>query len=321
MRKFWATMSAVIMILCAMPCASACGGAKAPAPSDPDRTETDPSGNGNGNNDDEDNDDDPYAKYSNILKTVLTSSYYQDIRDHCKDFDSKDAYFEKLSPHPYKLLENLGINIDKIKNKETSAYSTAYIKGNDISKLYVTTRVENKDATPYYHCITACYELNEKEYADLEMLHRNQYVQAPLFIQELSYQKEPINYTYSKIAVRSYEGFQRLFKNTPNLSTNVFGTKNVTVDFIYFSLEENRFEVRVRTSEQKKGLIGEGQICVALLYPNVTDMTTLSYDKSVFTGPTQNFGGSLEDYQNSLENVTYFNADYEFRFLVYIWNG
>ena len=76
-------MLTVIMILCAMLCASACGGANAPATSDPG-TSTDPSGNENdggdgNNNNNEDKDDDPHSQYSDILKTVLTDSYYKKV--------------------------------------------------------------------------------------------------------------------------------------------------------------------------------------------------------------------------------------------------
>ena len=306
MRKLLATMLAVIMNLCVALCASACGGANAPAPSDPDRTETDPSGNGNGNNDDED--DDPYAKYSNILKTVLTSSYYkQKIEDY-----SETRMRTKVCPIPYKLLTDLGIDIDKNKNTQIG-YTTSYIKGTDTSKLYVSAQVVNKDATPYYHCITACYELNEKEYADLEMLHRNQYVQAPLFIQELSYQKEPINYTYSKITVDSYEKLYRVFRDNTNLSLSVLGTQNITLDFNSFDLSTQTFEATIRTSKQQHGLIGSGKMGHITMYPVITSntITTDANDPSIFVGPTFYWNTSLEDYKNSLENVTYFSYLYD----------
>lgn len=226
--------------------ASACGSfwGASETPLAPNNNVTDPSGN-NGST----APDNPDSQYSKILQDVLKSEYYNGIISKYKD-GVRAEIIEHITQHPFKLFEDIGIDVSALKARQLNGSSFAYIKGNDTHNLYVNSRVEGNSGTPYYHCVTACYELSEQEYNDLSMLYEGGYIQAPFFVQELSYAKEPKFFTHSKISVAAYKDILTTCKNSIYFTTNVFGTNDVEVFLNSFSLSEQLFEVSVVHTEK-----------------------------------------------------------------------
>ncbi len=161
--------------------------------------------------------DNPYFKtYSKILQDVLTSRYYNDVISYEQNkyysvnktntstswtyYDTtKDNYCENI---PYGFLENVGYDIDEIKKADNSAVvSEVYVLDDEPNNLYFKTAVLNKSSINYYDTYHLKYEITDQEKKDLNRLFdmhacgfnhfKAGLYQAPFFIQEISYQKEP----------------------------------------------------------------------------------------------------------------------------------
>jgi hypothetical protein len=128
--------------------------------------------------------EDKEGYYSTLISMSESASY-----DHAYNNPKYQAI-------PYGFLEDKNYDIDKIKNKELYSYSEMYSIGND---LYIELKVEVKASTNYLDCYLLKYSLTDKELSELKSLFTEQYsnvgrttfYQAPFFIQELSYLKDP----------------------------------------------------------------------------------------------------------------------------------
>ena len=145
-----------------------------------------------------------YAKYSKILQNVLNdeNNYYYHLIGNADAYgkDSLGNCYAMNHPQyqciPYGFLEDEGFDIEKLKNKELYCYSQMYSKGND---LYIEVKAEKQASTNYLTDYILKYQLSEKEMNDLQNLFvyglyngsKVIYYQAPFFIQELSYLKDP----------------------------------------------------------------------------------------------------------------------------------
>lgn len=155
-------------------------------------------GNQNGNNQNNQSQD-KYSKCSQILRNVMEDKdgYYSTLIS-MSESASYDHEFNnpKYQAIPYGFLEDKNYDIDKIKNKELYSYSEMYSIGND---LYIELKVEVSASTNYLDCYLLKYSLTDKELSELKSLFTEQYsnsgdatfYQAPFFIQEMSYLKDP----------------------------------------------------------------------------------------------------------------------------------
>lgn len=163
------------------------------------------------------------SKYSDILKTVLTGDYYNYVIAESAIPNGHDCDDQNIKAYPYRFLEKQGHDVDKIRLGELECTSAAYIIGNDTNTLRLATHVENESASGnYYTHYILEYKLTNQEYKDMYMLFDGKYIQAPLFIQELDYQKEAkvisaynIDKTlYAKLKKRIYIGLNDLFASS-----------------------------------------------------------------------------------------------------------
>ena len=259
----------------------------------------------------------PEEKYSQILQDVLESDYYAELTDMYEaawNYPITKAH-EAI---PYAFLSREGFDIQAIKDEEIDCDSVAYIKNDDTSTLYLSTKVVTDGADPYYTCYTLSYPLTDKEYDDLVMLHQEKYIQAPYFIQELDNQKTAKVISKASITVEAYDGLTKSFIDRNNFSTDVYGTDNLEMDFLNFSVNDNTFEVNLRTIPDRGNntstmvmIVRNGQLRNIQLVPalSTANVSTLSYNSSVFIGPDFYWNSSnYEEFQNNYDSLTYFDS-------------
>ena len=259
----------------------------------------------------------PEEKYSQILQDVLESDYYAELTDMYEaawNYPITKAH-EAI---PYAFLSREGFDIQAIKDEEIDCDSVAYIKNEDTSTLYLSTKVVTDGADPYYTCYTLSYPLTDKEYDDLVMLHQEKYIQAPYFIQELDNQKTAKVISKASITVEAYDGLTKSFIDRNNFSTDVYGTDNLEMDFLNFSVNDNTFEVNLRTIPDRGNntstmvmIVRNGQLRNIQLVPalSTANVSTLSYNSSVFIGPDFYWNSSnYEEFQNNYDSLTYFDS-------------
>ena len=177
---------------------------------DPNGTQTQPDGDNSGKEPD-------LSGFSDILKTVLRSDYYKELSEIP---DSNVTLTDqKYWQVPFGFLQEQGYDLGDYLSDRLEVVSDAYIKGNDTSHLYISTRVEcEHEQGDYYTCYTLKYDLSTKEYNDLKMLHEGGYIQAPLFIQELSYEKKPTIVSEASISQKAYAAMRNKILTNKDLN-------------------------------------------------------------------------------------------------------
>ncbi len=259
----------------------------------------------------------PTTEYSQILNDVLDSDYYADLTDSYRDAWS----YPITKAHeaiPYAFLSREGYDIQAIKDEEIDCDSVAYIKNDYTNTLYLSTRVETNGADPYYTCYTLRYSLTDDEYDDLVMLHQGKYIQAPYFIQELDNQKTARVESKASITVEAYDGLLQAFIDNEMYSNEVFGLNEIEMDFLDFSVDNNTFEVNLRTRPDRgnntstmvmidhDGLLRNLRLVPAL---STAPVSTLNNNSSVFIRPTFDWNPTnLNEFQNNYDSLTYFDS-------------
>ena len=259
----------------------------------------------------------PEEKYSQILQDVLESDYYAELTDMYEaawNYPITKAH-EAI---PYAFLSREGFDIQAIKDEEIDCDSVAYIKNDDTSTLYLSTKVVTDGADPYYTCYTLSYPLTDKEYDDLVMLHQEKYIQAPYFIQELDNQKTAKVISKASITVEAYDGLTKSFSDDSVIS-NTFNNNQIEMDFLNFSVNDQTFEVNLRTRPDRGNntssmvmIVRNGQLRNLELAPTIIEnINTLNHNATVFASPTYYWTLTQEDlasFQNNYDSLTYFDS-------------
>lgn len=243
----------------------------------------------------------PEEKYSQILQDVLESDYYAELTDMYEaawNYPITKAH-EAI---PYAFLSREGFDIQAIKDEEIDCDSVAYIKNDDTSTLYLSTKVVTDGADPYYTCYTLSYPLTDKEYDDLVMLHQEKYIQAPYFIQELDNQKTAKVISKASITVEAYDGLTKSFSDDSVIS-NTFNNNQIEMDFLNFSVNDQTFEVNLRTRPDRGNntssmvmIVRNGQLRNLELAPTIIEnINTLNHNATVFASPTYYWTLTQED--------------------------
>lgn len=257
----------------------------------------------------------PEEKYSQILQDVLESDYYAELTDMYEaawNYPITKAH-EAI---PYAFLSREGFDIQAIKDEEIDCDSVAYIKNDDTSTLYLSTKVVTDGADPYYTCYTLSYPLTDKEYDDLAMLHQEKYIQAPYFIQELDNQKTAKVISKASITVEAYDELKNSLSTfTPVFNT--FTTSDLDMDFLTFDINAQTFEVNLRNSPDRGNntstmvmIVPNAKLRPLLLIPATGSITTLGRNSSVFTGPCTLWWiqTTAEEFRNNYDSLTYFDS-------------
>lgn len=235
MKKFLKITAMCAALACAF---AFCGCSLIESIINPDRTDettNDPNGT--------DNPDKPTETHSELLNDVIRDAYYVNlIKEHTTDAGVISTLSQDLAPIPYKFLEQQGYNINAIKNDQVKCSSISYVKENQPNNLYMSVKVETKASTPYYTFFTLKYSLSDLEMADLNYLHEKEAVEAPLFLQELSYQKTPAVEGRASMLIKAYDSILEYFQKIDILSIDVYNTRDFTMDVLSFSADNNILE-------------------------------------------------------------------------------
>ena len=249
-------------------------------------------------------------KFSQITYNLMENKYYETLMDNFSSSASgRDSQI--YDPIPYGFLQNEGFNIDRIKNDELECDSMPYRKDGEENNLYIALRVETDAQTPYYTCYTLKYELSDKELSDVNRLHRYEYFEAPLFIQELSYQKTPVVETDASMTIECYNEILDVLKTTYLCpAETLFGTDHIVLDILDFSTSNNTLDLYVRPNVSG-GLISESEIRLANIVPEYKEDNIRVVNGNVYSGPAIiNFSSdeTLENYKNNPIPVTYYDT-------------
>lgn len=256
------------------------------------------------------------SEYSQILNDVLNSEYYNNLTDMYEN----DPTYQISKIHeaiPYTFLTREGFNTQAIKDERINCDSVAFVKDDDTNTLYLSTKVGTDGADPYYTCYTLKYTLTDQEYDDLVMLHKGKYIQAPYFIQELDNQKTATVESKASITVEAYDALLQSFIDNENFSTELFGTDDLEMDFLDFSVSENNFELNLRTAPDRGNntssmvmIVSGGQLRNLHLVPAMSgNVSTLPYDTSIYTAPYFYWNTTNSDeFRNHYDSITYFDS-------------
>ena len=214
---------------------------------DPDAAVTDPNG-GDTTPSTDPADSTAADQHSQIYYNIINSDYYVNLlRDYSDLENGYTQYSQIFDPIPYGFLKNEGIDIDLIKDDKIKCDSTPYMIDNS-NDVYISVRAGVQSDIEYFSCYILKYKLSNSELTDFKSLHEHFSVVAPLFVQELSYNKTPTIVHSAKITAQAYNGILKSFTSSPSRSTDLFGTVWLTMDFINFSVEDQYLECYIRPS-------------------------------------------------------------------------
>lgn len=174
-----------------------------------------------------------YKNYSQILQTVLTNETYVRLTNLSSVYTSNNLPFSYrnnlYSPIPYGFLEEEGYDLKQLKENHLACQQDLFIVDND---LYIALRVQHQDYSEFLTNYLLKYNLSAQEMKELNSLFTNitaanktTFVQAPLFVQELSYQKNPevISETYiTKDALNAVEEHLNSKAYVSNMTTATY---------------------------------------------------------------------------------------------------
>lgn len=171
-----------------------------------------------------------YSNYSQILQKVLTDDYYRALEseeESTPDTDMGSNRWSYNNPRfmaiPFGFLESQGFDIDDVKNRSLYSKSDVYTIDND---LFIELRIEIDAGYEFLDGISSYlanyiikYKLTDGELKEVHALHKNlnsgwgrkTYLQAPLFIQELSYQKTPEIISKTYITYEAIDSIEKSF--------------------------------------------------------------------------------------------------------------
>lgn len=189
-----------------------------------------------------------FQSYSKILQTVITGSYYNDvIKYEQKKYDEQGISYMTTRDNyclnvPYGFLYDQGYNIDAIKTANNEAVkSEVFIFDDEPNNLYIKCAVLNRSSIDFYDTYLLKYQLTDTELRDLNRLFdmkesgfihfKRAMYQAPFFIQELSYQKEPEVLLHGGIEANTFKWFIKNLSPS-DLTSDVY-------EYLYLSKTKN----------------------------------------------------------------------------------
>ncbi|MCD7728615.1 MAG: hypothetical protein LUI60_01710 [Clostridia bacterium] len=262
------------------------------------------------------------TSYSSIFSTIITSSSYLYTNEQKNTYgsvsgNSYSSTSQKYQEIPYGF-DDADFNSQKIYNDELECVSIPYFINGNNNTLYLSVRAEHDDdsTTSYYTCYILKYTITDKEYSELTQIFSGNTLLMPFYIQELSKQKTATIVNKVKIKVTAYEYMLKYLKNNSELSTDVFGSTNIELDFMYFTPQETDHDeqymiINVRSdsapkkvSSSKASFINDGEIRTITLSPStLSSVRTYNDEGVIYSSWNVNFIYTADDYQND-ENAT-----------------
>ena len=183
--------------------------------------------------------------------------------------------------------------------------------------------VENKASTDYYGCYIIKYDLTDQEKDELDMLFEEQYIQTPLYIQEISNQKSASVQSEAYISKTGYESILARTKSDRLITTDVLGTNNVDVLYLgnYVDGATDTCDILIYTKTSSTDAMRIAKCKMGVLNIDSLGMTVQNIDGHqvmIDSGGAWEAAFGYKAYQNSVEEVaaydcqdTDLNLDYE----------
>ena len=172
------------------------------------------------------------SQHSEIFNTVVYGDYYNQVEENY--FENINKVSNITNPIPYKFLEDEGYDIDAIKEDQYKCLTNSYIYDDAPNDLYVSVKIENPNTIngkSYYTNYILKYNLTDQEKEDMDLVYSKNYIEAPFFIQELSYQKKPEIQSETKWTMDTYDVFRVYYID--------HGNRNYTFDLINTFIEDD----------------------------------------------------------------------------------
>lgn len=247
--------------------------------------------------------------FSQLTLDMLNDEYYQNLIEEEKSHSSSNG--NKLAPIPYGFLEGEGYDINPLlegyedNEQPTECNTFVYTSNTNQNELYINIRLYFNMTTPHYSYYTIKYTLSDEDMADFTYLNENNFYESALFIQNLSYEKEPEVTSYERIGLAAVTGTTRSLSNanfydnsSPFLFYKGFDYDNQCLNFIVQPANINE-----TVSKQK--------IYEITTYPPEGDKIEFRYDDVYFKpfNTTIESQEALDEYLNNYTSVTCYNLD------------
>ena len=192
--------------------------------------------------------------FSQLTLDMLNDEYYKSLIEERKNFPNvNDVNFASI---PYGFLEDEGIDIESIKSNLNVCQTYIYSTDDENNNLYISLAYKKNNIDPSYHDFyTLEYSLAENEMNDFKYLAGNNYAEAPLFIQYLSYQREPeilskatmdaLSYTRTK---RNVSNYTAPYFNSPFFNLIGFSTTDNTLTYVVTDTSSDK---SIQTTEMR----------------------------------------------------------------------
>lgn len=257
---------------------------------------------GNGDTDkvtDGDDGEKDSKEYCPILQTVLTSDYYNNLIDSQQYLHFNSPEF---NPAPFNFLEQRGHNMDSIKKGTLMCDTYIYFVDNNKSDLYMSVKTDNAagDVTNY----VLKYSITNKEYDDLKMLYNGNYIQAPLFVQEMDNQKTPTIESCVSVTYKTYNMLYNNFNSTK--MKNIFNSDSIDIDIVKLNTNYE-LGVNARNNDIKDPVNNSQQLrkYSAKLDPSAG----LTYKNDVFNLLNSGtISSNINEFSTTYQSINYFKT-------------
>ena len=240
--------------------------------------------------------------FSQLTLDMLNDEYYKSLIEERKNFPN--VYDVNFASIPYGFLEDEGINVELIKLNSDNCQTYIYTPEEDLNNLYLSLVYKNNNIYPSYHNFyTLEYHLDEAEMNDFKYLAGNNYAEASLFIQYLSYQKQPEILSKATMDALSYT---RTRRNISNYTAPYFNSP--FFNLIGFSTTDNTLTYAVTDTSSDKS-VQTTEMRYMKLSPTNGEQIEL-YDDYMYYGPyevdfaTEEDKNYFETYSETITNYT-----------------
>ena len=241
--------------------------------------------------------------FSQLTLDMLNNEYYQNLIEEMKKYPHFENKFNYI---PYGFLENENLDIELLKSNFNRCQTYIYTTDENSNTLYLSLAYKNNNAYPSYHNFyTIGYNLTETEMNDFKYLVENNYFESSLFIQYLSYKKEPeilskatmnaLSYTYTKENISNHTA---PYFNSPFFNLIGFSTTDNTLTY---AVTDTSSDKSVQTTEMR----------YMKLSPTNGEQIEL-YDDYMYYGPYEVDFATEEDknyFETYSETVTNYTPD------------
>lgn len=187
-----------------------------------------------GNHKTEDHNKQTDVGYSALMHSVLESAENQAlVADYAErsanydDFyyylrDQNPYYYCQFNSHPFAFLAKQGYDVEKIKSGELSCQTFTFVKKDEPTKLYMSTKVQSEAQYGKlgmficYDNYLISYDLSKQEMADYKKVHEQELIYANFMNDAISAQKQETIHLKTLIGYKTYQTLFNSVKNAYN---------------------------------------------------------------------------------------------------------